>query len=58
VHPGAVVAVANFSTSIQRGSFRAILLNFGGFEEKRIESRECGAPELLLCFVHCWNAGS
>jgi hypothetical protein len=22
----------------------------------RIGSRECGAPKVLLCFVHCWRA--
>jgi hypothetical protein len=26
-----------------------------GFE-LRIRSRECGAPKVLLCFVHCWHA--
>jgi hypothetical protein len=27
-----------------------------GGREIRIRSRECGAPKVLLCFVHCWRA--
>jgi hypothetical protein len=38
------------------GTSGVILFTFAGFEEMQIGSCECGAPKVLLCFMHCWHA--